>query len=74
MSVKELLKNEKYLSAVTYLLAGTLLLLFFFEYISLSFKRGFTASTVIAIALLPVLIVNFQNIKKIQAERKSGDL
>ena len=69
MSNEELLKNEKMISAVTYTLVGMLLLLFGLG-IFLTFKKGFTALTVVPIALLPIVVINFSNIKKIKAERK----
>lgn len=73
MSNEELLKNEKTISAVTYTLAGMLLLLFGLG-IFLTFKKGFTALTVVPIALLPIVIINFSNIKKIKTERKLRNL
>ncbi|MBC6110220.1 redox-active disulfide protein 2 [Pedobacter fastidiosus] len=73
LSNEELLKREKMIITVTYTLAGMLLLLFGLG-IFLTFKKGFTALTVVPIALLPIVIINFGNIKKIKAERKLRNL
>lgn len=73
LSNEELLKREKMIITVTYTLAGMLLLLFGLG-IFLTFKKGFTALTVVPIALLPIVIINIGNIKKIKAERKLRNL
>lgn len=73
LSNEELLKRERMVTTVTYTLAGMLLLLFGLG-IFLTFKKGFTALTVVPIALLPIVIINLANIKKIKAERKLRNL
>ena len=67
LSNEELLKNEKSLKAITYMLAGTLLVLFVAG-IVLTFKKGFSALSVIPIALLPILILNFNTLKEVKEE------
>ena len=69
LSNEELLKREKMLSAVTYTLAGMLLVLFALA-MFLSFTKGFSALTVVPIALMPIVLINLGSIKKIKAERK----
>lgn len=69
LSNEELLKREKMVSAVTYTLAGMLLVLFALG-LFLTFTKGFTPLTVIPLALMPIVLVNLGSIKKIKAERK----
>ncbi|RZL32182.1 MAG: redox-active disulfide protein 2 [Pedobacter sp.] len=69
LSNEELLKREKMISAVTYTLAGMLLVLFALA-MFLSFTKGFSALSVVPIALMPIVLINLGNIKKIKAERK----
>ena len=73
LSNQELLKREKMISAVTYTLAGMLLVLFLLAII-LSFAKGFSALTVVPVALMPIVLINLGNIKKIKAERTSRGL
>ncbi|RZL21375.1 MAG: redox-active disulfide protein 2 [Pedobacter sp.] len=73
LSNQELLKREKMISAVTYTLAGMLLVLFLLAII-LSFAKGFSALTVVPVALMPIVLINLGSIKKIKAERKSRGL
>ena len=67
MSNEELLKTEKTLKPITYLLATCIVFLFALN-IYLSFTNGFSASQVIPIALLPIVIINFNTLKEIKKE------
>ena len=69
LSNEELLKREKMIGAVTYTLAGMLLVLLALG-LFLAFTKGITPLTVIPIALMPILPVNLGSIKKIKVERK----
>jgi tetrahydromethanopterin S-methyltransferase subunit E len=72
MSKEELIKNQKTLTGVAYGL-GIVLFLAFVVNIFLVFKKGFSALTVVPIALLPVLILNISNLKEIKKELESRD-
>ncbi|WP_300567554.1 redox-active disulfide protein 2 [Flavobacterium sp.] len=67
MSNEELLKTEKILKPITYLLAACILFLFI-QNIYLSFSKGFSAFHIIPIALLPIAIINFKSLKEIKKE------
>jgi Flp pilus assembly protein TadB len=67
MSNEELLKTEKTLKPITYLLAICILFLFVLN-LYLSFTKGFSASHVIPIALLPIVILNFKALKEVKKE------
>ncbi|TCD02327.1 redox-active disulfide protein 2 [Pedobacter frigidisoli] len=69
MSNEELLKSEKMTSTLTYTLGGMLLVLFSLS-LFITFTKGFTALTVVPIALMPIVLINLGSIKKIKAERK----
>jgi len=73
MTNDELLKNKKTFSAVTYTLAGMLLVLFGMG-IYLSIKKGFSALSVVPIALMPIVIINLNTIKEINKEIKLRNL
>lgn len=73
LSNEELLKNEKSLKTITGMLAGALLVLLIIN-IFLAFKKGFSALSVVPIALLPILIVNFGSLKEMKKEIKSRNL
>lgn len=73
MTNEELLKNKKTFSVVTYMLAGMLLVLFCLS-IYISFTKGFSALTVVPIALMPILIINLNTIKEISKEIKARNL
>lgn len=73
MSNEQLQKNEKVAKASTYTLVVMLVLLFALS-MYLNFKKGFTPLTVIPICLLPIVILNLGNIKKMQEELKSRNL
>lgn len=69
MSNEELLKTEKTLKPITYLLATCIAFLFIIN-IYLTFSNGFSASQIIPIALLPIVIINFKNLKEIKKEKE----
>ncbi len=73
LSNEELLKNEKSLKVVTYMLAGAILVLFAAG-IFLTFRKGFSALSVIPIALFPIVILNLNSLKEIKTEIKSRNL
>lgn len=70
LSSEELLKQEKSLKVITYTLAGMLFFLLIINII-LTFKKGFNASFVIPIALLPIVIINLNTLKEIKKELNS---
>lgn len=73
MSNQELLKQQKLLRVITYMLAGMLLLLFALTTF-LSLKKGFSALSVVPIALMPIVILNLNSLKEIKKELKSRNL
>ena len=73
MSNEQLQKSEKVAKASAYTLILMLVLLFALS-MYLTFKKGFTPLTVIPICLLPIVILNLGNIKKMQEELKSRNL
>lgn len=73
LSNEELLKNEKTLKTITIMLAGAVFILFIIN-IFLAFKKGFSALTVVPIALLPIVIVNINSLKEVKKEIKSRNL
>ncbi|MET4081640.1 hypothetical protein ABIB40_001589 [Pedobacter sp. UYP30] len=72
MSHEELLKYQQSIKSVTYIFAGVLLLLFCLNTYN-TIKKGFTALSVLPIALLPILIINFSTLSKIKKELASRD-
>lgn len=70
MSTEELLKNEKSLKTVTYIFAVILTFLFIIN-IYIALHKGFSATQVIPLALLPILILNLNTLKEIKKELKS---
>lgn len=69
----ELIKLEKSSRIVTYMLAGMILVLIVLN-IFLAFKKGFSAISVVPIALLPIVFINFSSIKKMREELKARGL
>jgi len=67
MSTEELIKTQKSLKIVTYLFGVVLLLLFGLN-IYLIANKGFNASNVIPIALLPIFILNMNTLKEMKKE------
>jgi Flp pilus assembly protein TadB len=70
MTVEELIKTQKSFKTVTYLFGVVLLLLFGLN-IFLVANKGFSASNVIPIALLPIFILNMNTLKEIKRELES---
>jgi hypothetical protein len=73
LSNEELLKNEKILKTVTSMLTGAIFLLFIVN-IFLAFKKGFSALSAVPIALLPIVIINFNSLKEMKKEIKTRNL
>lgn len=67
LSLEELQKRLKTTKTVTGLLAG-LLIVQFAVGIYLTTQQGFNVFIIIPFAFLPILIINFTNIKKINEE------
>lgn len=72
MTTEELLKSERMSKSAAYAFAVILFLLFVVN-IYLVYKKGFSASQAVPIALLPLLILNFKTLKDIQNELKSRE-
>lgn len=73
MSKDVLLKYKKTLESVPYIFAAALLMVFYitiFQFL----KNGFTALSVIPIALLPLLIMNFSTLQEIKKETNNQNL
>lgn len=70
MTVEELIKTQKSFKTVTYIFGVVLLFLFGLN-IFLVANKGFSASNVIPIALLPVFILNMNTLKEIKKELES---
>ena len=69
---EELLKQQKSVKVITYMLAGTLFVLFCAT-LFLTIRDGFSALTIIPVALLPILFLNFHNLNEIKKELKSRE-
>lgn len=73
LSDEDLLKRQKFLKAITFILSGVLFLLFCLKVIS-TIVKGFNASSVTPIIFLPILIINFKNLNEIKKELKLRNL
>lgn len=73
LSSEELAKKAKTAKTATGLLLGIIMVQFAVG-IFLTFKQGFNVFTVLPIAFLPLIIVNYVNIKKLNEEiaRRNG--
>ena len=69
LSDEELLKNEKNLKRINAMMVGAMAVLLVIN-IFLAFKKGFSALSIVPVALLPILIVNFSTLKEMKAEIK----
>lgn len=67
LSNEELLKNEKSIKVITYMLTGVLIVLFILTTIN-TINKGFNSLAVVPIALLPILIMNFNTLNEIKKE------
>lgn len=72
MTSEELIKTQKSLKTVTYIFGVVLLLLFGIN-IFLVANKGFSASNVIPIALLPIFILNMNTLREIKKELESRE-
>lgn len=70
---EELINNEKKIKILTIMLMVAIIILFL-STIFLTFKKGFSALSVIPIALLPILIMNINNWNKLKKEKVNRDL
>lgn len=70
---EELINNEKKIKILTIMLMTAIVLLFL-STMFLTFKKGFSALTVIPIALLPILIININNWNKLKKEKANRNL
>ncbi|MFS4428461.1 redox-active disulfide protein 2 [Chryseobacterium sp. GVT01B] len=70
---EELISNEKKIKIITIML-GIAILLLFLSNIVLTFKRGFSAMSVIPIALVPILILNINNWNQLKKEKANRNL
>jgi len=72
-SNEELLKNEKTIKGLTLAFAVVLIVLFV-TIIFLTIKKGFSALSVVPIALLPILIIGLNNWNELKKEIKLRSL
>ncbi|MFP3592667.1 redox-active disulfide protein 2 [Chryseobacterium sp. SIMBA_038] len=72
-SDEEIISNEKKIKILTIMLMVFLILLFL-STMFLTFKKGFSALTVVPIALLPILIMNINNWNKLKKEKADRNL
>jgi 1,4-dihydroxy-2-naphthoate octaprenyltransferase len=70
MSIDKLKEQEKLIKVVTGTLAGMLLVLLIVA-IVLSAKKGFSPLVAVPFALLPIVVVNMNNLKQIKKELES---
>lgn len=70
---EELISNEKKMKILTIMLMVAILILFFSSFY-LTIKKGFSALSVIPIALLPFLIMNINNWNKLKKEKSDRNL
>ncbi len=73
MSTEELVKTKSSMQVITYMLAAVLVVLIAVNII-LFMKKGFNASMVVPVALLPILFLNFSNLTKIKKEISSRNI
>ena len=73
LSNEELIRDEKNIKTLTLIFMGVLLVLFA-STIFLTFKSGFSAMSVIPIALLHILSMNINNWNALKKEIKSRNL
>lgn len=70
---EEIISNEKKMKVLTIMLMVAILLLFFSSFF-LTIKKGFSALSVIPIALVPILIMNINNWNKLKKEKADRNL
>lgn len=69
-STEELQRTKKTLQTITGILLGALIVLIALS-LYITFTKGFTALLIIPLALLPIAILNFLTVKKINKEIES---
>jgi hypothetical protein len=71
-SIEELQKTKKNLQLITGMLVGAIIVLFSITmYITLT--KGFTPLMIVAIALLPIAVLNFGTVNRIKKEIESRE-
>lgn len=70
---EEIISNEKKMKVLTIMLMVAIIILFL-STMFLTFKKGFSALSVIPIALLPILIMNINNWYKLKKEKVNRNL
>lgn len=70
LTSEELVKKEKFLKMTVYMLGGALVLLFVLTIYNTT-QKGFSALNVVPLGLLPMLILNINNLNEIRKELKS---
>jgi uncharacterized membrane protein len=70
MSEDELLKRQKEMTVAVVLLSITVSIMLV-SAIFVFIKKGFTTTTILPVAFLPLVIINFLSLKKIKAELAS---
>jgi len=73
MSDQELLKHQKNLKMVTSTLMGMVAVLMVLTIVMIIIK-GFSAFSVVPVALLPIVILNLNSLKEVKAEMISRNL
>jgi Mn2+/Fe2+ NRAMP family transporter len=68
---EELIKREKTTTILTYMLAGSILLLFILNIIN---KKRVVSSMAVPFALLPIVMLNSKSLKDIKKELKNRNL
>lgn len=68
-TTEELIRDEKSLRVISLMFAGALFVLFVAT-IYMTFKNGFTALSIVPIAILPTLIINISNWNEVKKEIK----
>ncbi|KPE53173.1 hypothetical protein [Chryseobacterium indologenes] len=70
---EELMSNEKKIKVLTIMLASSMMVLFF-TFIVLVIKKGFNPIMIIPIGILPLLVINIMNLKKLKKEKEKRGL
>lgn len=73
ISTEELQKKQKTIKLITGMLAGSLSILFFLT-LYITITKEFTSLMIIPIALLPILLLNLNNISEINKVLKSRNV
>jgi len=73
MSNEELLKNQRIIKLLAGMLGGALLVLFGAG-LYITFTKGFSPLFITSVALMPILIININNLNEIKKEIKARNL